>query len=324
MKLSKNKIKQLLKVKNQSQKRLHKNNNNKKNNKQVRTMRMKKHTDLRHKTLRRRLKRGGGNVQASSKKVLEGINDVDKATMLEEKKKLDDLLSKNYNDYVSTLDTIVNYFDKFTSNYIEKLKQISNQTSGHDEETDRKFIQSLVSKDIIQSIYKLNTSFTQILVNLSDIVKLLSDFITNKPNDETLAQSDVLNYITNILNFVNDEYQKEIKTMSELPNLLLKANTQDDNVNISNYLLQLRQDPKLKQKHEEFKALIEGYLKTSLSVDEEEEGKGEEEAGAGAGAGLSELNEKLANILTNYDQNLEEQIKTTKENINEIKQKIEL
>ena len=60
MKLSKNKIKQLLKVKNQSRKRLqNKNNkNNKKNFKRVRTARLKKHMNLRHKTLRRR--RGGG------------------------------------------------------------------------------------------------------------------------------------------------------------------------------------------------------------------------------------------------------------------------
>ena len=180
MKLSKNKIKHLLKVKNQSQKRLQKKKGGK-INKKNKTMRKKKHTNLRHKTLRRMK---GGGQQASSMKTtaqeaLPAQHDFKffKAKFIEERRELDTLLNNNFSQLV----TKVNAFNLLLSDEdISRLKQIDREKNNDKtKKNDTEFINSISTNNFNTDMTPVAELLKNILSDLMDIVTLFTDFIKN-------------------------------------------------------------------------------------------------------------------------------------------------
>ena len=128
MKLSKNKITQLLKVKNQSQKRI------KKNKLHVRhkSARQKKPLNLRHKTLK---KMKGGGAFGSKLKESDIEQNIDlvqhdftyyKAKMLEDKRTIDINFKKEFTSFINIVNKLELQFypELFTKGTLKRLKDI--------------------------------------------------------------------------------------------------------------------------------------------------------------------------------------------------------
>ena len=318
MKLSKNKIKQLLKVKNQSQKRLHKKNGIK--NRRVKTARRKKHTNLRNKTLRRRERTiVGGGAQASKGQYIEPQSDIKqdftyyKAKLLEEKPDMDSELKTNFTNYITVLNDII--LPLMDDNYIERLKLISNRELATPSEDDTQFINNYIKDKIIirdaNVIQTIDTLSNAILDDLNGILELLNQFVANIPRDEIEANKQFYDQQTNLLDKI-EELINAHKPYFNLINIIIETykHTITSIINEENQSIKFKSQELISliqtitryfNDIDKIRLLFEDYLLEAEFVNEQEEEEEEEEGETDDEKKerfISDIKKKISEILT--------------------------
>jgi chromosome segregation ATPase len=216
MKLSKNKIKQLLKVKNQSQKRIKKNKNLHVRNKSAKA---KKPLNLRHKTLRNihsKLMKGGGakgsrlresDIEPVINEPVQQDFTYYKAKFLEDKGIIDKKFKKDFTSFIDKVNNLEVQFypELFKKGTLNTLKSIM-QDKKHKRplQEDKTFINAFIKEHFdIVNINDLQKLGSNVNKDLKDVITLFNKFILDVSKLQTLTPP-------------NSEYIEKKKRMVEL------------------------------------------------------------------------------------------------------------
>jgi hypothetical protein len=272
MKLSKHKIKQLLKIKNQSQKRV------KKKGKAVRgiikTMGRKRPVNLRHKTLKIPiLMRGGTNMQSGG--------DKDTDTFLQEKAILEtqlilDLSTFKKNIAMLTFNTIrdlINFASSTLQKDITYLLMLKKEKLTQTELDDLKLL-AASSLQINSVLYNYITRVRQLKLKINEQIKNLKG--KSVKNDTPLLQNKLVDMVKNESNALLEDLTARFSRVDRLKNVF----TQVNNANFSPPPEQKKNIRELQdelQTEIEFNALNVDELENQREEEEEREEKEEKE-----------------------------------------------
>jgi hypothetical protein len=234
MKLSKNKIKQLLKVKNQSHKRIKKNTHAK-----HRTARGKRPVNLRHKTLR------GGGLKGSKLQEATVLSDFTsyKAKLLEDKTDLNTTFKTDFSKFFDIITKLeVNFnpdiYDKGTLN---RLKQIMKDSKSAEDDKDflDTFINTYLSIENIDTLTKLGLSVNE---DLENVILLLTRFLEDvttlnglTPDEDTYIEKQ--RHLIDVLNKSNLlKYNSKLSEIANLYNRIISEKSASNQTKSKNIL----------------------------------------------------------------------------------------